>query len=113
MAIPPNVPTECCAPWTNYDYVAVFTAAAGTTGANEASGGNYARQKTSYTPNNAGKNTGTEQTISVPSGKYPEAGVFDAATAGTFGGSVDFAGGEVNVSGANASIDVTISLEIQ
>lgn len=89
-------------------YVAVFTGAGGgTNGANEASGGSYARKQTTWTSGTTGIVNGTTQNISVPAGTYTEGGVFSALTAGTFVGSVAFDTGNVVVSGAGASIDVT------
>lgn len=112
MAIPDSVKTQLCASWTDYDYIAVFTGLAGTNGANEATGGSYARVQTTYTSDSKGKNTSAEKNIKVAAGTYKEAGVFDAATTGNFGGSGAFNGGDVTVSGSGASIDVVITLQV-
>jgi hypothetical protein len=42
-----------------------------TTAANEASGGNYSRVKTTWSPGDAGVNQGSPVKISLPSGSYP------------------------------------------
>ncbi|CKH14114.1 hypothetical protein PXH78_27015 [Mycolicibacterium smegmatis] len=89
-------------------WVAVFTNAAGTTGANEATGGSYARKQTSWS-DSTNKVVGTEVNIPVAAGTYKEAGIFSASTSGTFVGSGPFDGGDVVVAGAGASIDVTIT----
>lgn len=87
-------------------FVTVFTAAAGTTGANEPVG--QTRVQTTYT-DGTNSATSTEVNVPVAAGTYVEAGVFDAATAGNFGGSGPFSGGDVVVSGTGASIDVTLT----
>ncbi|MGV0627220.1 phage tail fiber protein [Mycolicibacter minnesotensis] len=92
------------------DYISVHTAAAGTTGTNEATGGGYSRKQTDWgsatnaTPAIA---TGTTVNIPVAAGTYKEAGVWSAASSGNFVGSAPFTGGDVVVSGSGASIDVT------
>lgn len=89
-------------------YISIHTdAGAGTTGANEASGGGYTRKQTTWTPGSTGTNTGSEVNIPVPAGTYSEGGIWSAASSGTFVGSAAFAGGNVVVSGSGASIDVT------
>lgn len=82
-------------------------AGGGTTGANEAAGGSYARKQTTWTPGTTGLNTGSTVNVLVPAGTYTEGGIFSAAAAGTFVGSDVFSGGSVTVSGAGASIDIT------
>lgn len=88
-------------------WISVHTSDAGTTGANEASGGSYARKQTTWTPGSTGTNTGTEVNIPVAAGTYVEGGIWSAASGGTFVGSAAFAGGSVVVSGSGASIDIT------
>ena len=90
-------------------WISVHTGAAGTTGANEASGGSYARQQTTWTSGSTGVVNGTAVTIPVAAATYVEGGVNSASTAGTFVGSAAFAGGNVVVSGTGASIVVTPS----
>lgn len=91
-------------------WISVHTAAAGTTGASEATGGGYARKQTTWTPNGSGANNGSEVNIPVAAGTYVEGGIWSAVTAGTFVGSVAFGGGNVVVSGTGASINVTPSV---
>lgn len=89
-------------------WLSVHTGAgAGTTGANEATGGSYARKQTTWTPNGTGGNTGSTQNIPVAAGTYTEGGINSASSGGTFVGSAPFSGGNVVVSGTGASIDVT------
>lgn len=88
-------------------YISVHTGAGGTTGANEATGGSYARQQTTWTSGSTGTNAGSEVNIPVAAGTYVEGGIFSAVSSGTFVGSEAFDGGNVVVSGSGASIDVT------
>lgn len=94
-------------------YISLHTAAAGTTGASEATGGGYARQATVWgAATNANPSVSTGSAVNVPcaAGTYVEGGVFSAATAGTFVGSAAFGGGNVVVSGTGASVSVTPSV---
>lgn len=91
-------------------WISVHTGAGGTTGANEASGAPYARAQTTWTPS-GGNNLGTQVNVPVPPGTYVEGGIWSAATSGTFVGSRPFAGGNVVVSGAGASIDITPTIK--
>lgn len=88
-------------------YISVHTAAAGTTGASEATGGGYARQQTTWADGTTGVSNGSAVSVPVAAGTYVEAGIWSAATAGTFVGSAAFTGGNVTVSGTGASITVT------
>src|SRR5262245_38269429 len=92
-------------------YISLHTGAgAGTTGANEATGGSYARKPTTWTPGSTGVNTGSVVNILCAAATYLEAGIFSALTSGTFVGSAAFSGGSVIVSGSGASIDVTATI---
>lgn len=93
-------------------YVSAHTAAAGTTGANEATGGGYGRQLSTLTSGTTGAVTGSQVTVPVAAGTYVEGGLNSASTAGTFVGSAAFAGGNVVVSGSGASILITPSISI-
>lgn len=88
-------------------WIALFTAAAGTTGANEASGGDYAREETTWTDGTTGTVTGSQVSIDCAADTYVEGGYFSESTSGTFGGSAAFTGGSVVVSGTGASVNVT------
>lgn len=97
------------------DWIAVFTDAAGTTGANEASGGGYARKQATY-PTGAmdggyWKRTAPGVVINVAAGTYKEAGNFSASSGGNFSASAAFTGGDVEVSGAGATITVTSTIQ--
>lgn len=64
-----------------YEYLALFTAAAGTTGANEASGSPYARVALSApVPDGVGDNNFPQVNVPCPAGTYEEAGFFTTAT---------------------------------
>ena len=91
-------------------YISLHTAAGGTTGANEATGGGYGRQLTTWTSGSTGAVTGSQVNVPCAAGTYTEGGVFSAATAGTFVGSSAFTGGNVVVSGTGAAIAVTPSI---
>lgn len=93
-------------------YISLHTSAAGTTGANEASGGSYARGLTTWTPGTTGVNNGSQIDDLCAAATYVEGGIFSAITAGTFVGSQAFTGGSVVVSGTGASVNVTPSNSI-
>lgn len=64
------------------NWISLHTAAAGTTGANEASGGSYARQQsTPWTPDGIGDNNGPQVQIFCAAGTYVEAGIFSTGSA--------------------------------
>lgn len=67
-------------------YVSVHIADPSTTGANEASGGSpaYARVATTWSAPANGQVTGSQVTVNLPAGKYTHAGLWNAATGGTF-----------------------------
>ncbi|MUL47618.1 hypothetical protein FZI85_25225 [Mycobacterium sp. CBMA293] len=90
------------------NYIAVYTGAgAGTTGANEASGGPYARKPTNWTPDGAGNNNGSPTDVPVGPGTYTEGGIHSAVTGGNFVGSGPFTSGSVIVQGTGVTITVT------
>jgi hypothetical protein len=94
-------------------YISLHTSTGGgTTGANEATGGSYARQLTTWTSASNGTVSGTAVTIPCAAATYTEGGVNSAATAGTFVGSNAFTGGNVVVSGSGANVVVTPSESI-
>ncbi|MEU9805015.1 hypothetical protein [Mycobacterium sp. NPDC050853] len=91
-------------------YISLHTSTGGgTTGANEASGGGYGRQLTTWTAGSTGVNNGSGVTVPCAAATYTEGGIWSASTSGTFVGSNPFTGGNVIVSGAGASIVVTPS----
>lgn len=66
-------------------YISLHTADPGTTGTNEATGGSpaYARKQTTWS-GSTDTRTGSEVTIDVAAGTYTYAGIWSAATSGTF-----------------------------
>ena len=69
-------------------------AGGGTTGANEATGGSYARKQTTWS-NGTTSRVGSTVNIPCAAGTYTEGGIWSAVTAGTFVGSDVFSGGSV------------------
>lgn len=64
------------------NWISLHTGAgAGTSGANEASGGGYARQQSSpWSPDGVGDNTGPQVNVSCAAGTYTEGGIFSTST---------------------------------
>ena len=91
-------------------YISLHTGDASTTGANEATGGGYARVQTTWTAGSTGTNTGSVVNISCAAGTYVQGGIWSAGSSGTFVGSASWSGGTVVVSGSGASISVTPSI---
>lgn len=76
---------------TTNSWVSLHTADPGTTGASEATGGSpaYARKQTTWTAGAAdGVSSGSQVIFNVPAGTYTHAGLWTAATGGTFIGAV-------------------------
>lgn len=96
-------------------YVSVHSGAAGTTGANEATGGSYARQLAAFPTGSMSGGYWTRQApavnVPVAAGTYPETGLWSAASSGTFVASTPFVGGDVTVAGTGASITITFSVQ--
>lgn len=67
-------------------YVSLHTGDPGSTGANEATGGSYARQELSFGSASGGTAVASEITFDVPAGTYTHFGVWTAASSGTFRG---------------------------
>lgn len=93
-------------------YIAAFTGAAGTTGANEGSGTGYGPRPLTTWPvggmvGSLWVQTGSVVTLPVPAGSYTELGIFSAVTGGNFIGSAAPTGGTITVSGAGASLTIT------
>ncbi|AVP71343.1 phage tail fiber protein [Prescottella equi] len=67
-------------------HISVHTADPGTTGANEAAGGSpgYARKPTTWTSGTGGVLNGSQVVIDLPAGTYAWAGLWSAASGGTF-----------------------------
>lgn len=92
--------------------ISLHTGAAGTNGANEASGGGYGRQTTTWTPGSTGVNTGSAVNIPCAAGTYVEGGIWSLASGGTFVGSAAFTNGDVIVSGTGATVTVTPTITV-
>lgn len=90
-------------------WISVHTGAPGTTGANEATGGGYARVQTTWTAGASdGSVVGSEVSISLPAAAgYQCPGVWTAATGGTFVGSLDFDGGPIGTVSEAFVLDLT------
>ena len=70
-------------------FISLHTGNPGATGASEATGGSYARKQTTWTLGASdGVATGSQVTFNVPAGTYAFAGIWTAATGGTFIGYV-------------------------
>jgi hypothetical protein len=70
---------------TGNSYISLHTASPGTTGANEVSGGSYARVQTTWGSASGGSSTGSQVTINVPASTTIEYfGIWTAATGGTY-----------------------------
>lgn len=91
-------------------YVSLHTADPSTTGANEASGGSYARQALSFAAATGGTAVATQVTFDVPAGTYTHFGVWTAVSGGTFrGGNPLSATATISPSG---QIKVTVSVPV-
>jgi hypothetical protein len=67
-------------------WISLHTLDPGQTGVSEATGGTpaYARKQTTWGASTAGAVTGTQVAIDAPAGNYPWAGLWSAASGGTF-----------------------------
>ncbi|WP_438354107.1 phage tail fiber protein [Microbacterium sp. CJ88] len=92
-------------------HASIHTAAAGTTGASEATGGSpaYARKAITWTDGASdGSTAGSQVTFDVPSGSYVEIGFWTALTGGTFLGSIPLS--SIAVLGSQGQVQVTPTL---
>jgi hypothetical protein len=116
MGIPDNThKASCDAVVALGSKVSVHTDDAGTTGANEATGGGYARQSATF-PTGAMVSgfwvrTAPGVTVPVAAGTYKQGGLWSLVTGGSFVGSDFFANGDVIVVGTGASISVTSNVK--
>lgn len=69
---------------TTGTWISLHTGDPSTTGANEASGGSYARKQTTWGTASSGAVTGSQVTIDVAAGTYTHVGLFSAETSGNF-----------------------------
>lgn len=66
-------------------YISFHTADPSTTGANEVTGGSYARQATTWAAASSGSRVGSQISASIPAGTtVTHWGIWSASTAGTF-----------------------------
>jgi hypothetical protein len=65
-------------------YVSLHTADPGSTGANEVSGGSYARVQGTWTSGTTGTLSMAELTFNAPNGTVTHVGLWSASTAGNF-----------------------------
>lgn len=86
-------------------YLSVHTADPGTTGANEATGGSYARQQNTWGAVSNGSITGTAKTFTPGAGTFAFGGYWTAATGGTFLGGFAFSASKTLA--ANDTLTVT------
>lgn len=113
MSVPARIKNLLASAWaTDSPYVAVFTGAAGENGANEAAGGGYTRQRTTFGSANSGQIVGAEVEVPVAAGNYAEGGLMSTSSGGNFGGSKPFTGGTVTVTGTGASIKITPKITV-
>lgn len=92
-------------------WLSLHTGAPGSTGANESTGGSpaYSRQQTTWGTPSSGTLTGSQVNIPVPASTITAAGVWTAATGGTFLDALTVT--STTVSG-NATIQVTPTITI-
>ena len=92
-------------------YLSLHTGSPGSTGANESTGGSpaYSRQQTTWGTPSSGTLTGSQVNIPVPASTITAAGVWTAATGGTFLDALTVT--STTVSG-NATIQVTPTITI-
>lgn len=75
-------------------YISAHTGDPSTTGANEVTGGSYARQQTTWPASTDGSTVGSQVEIPIPAGTdVTHWGLWTAATAGTFKGGFALTGG--------------------
>ncbi|OZC50504.1 phage tail fiber protein [Rhodococcoides fascians] len=81
-------------------WISLHTADPGTSGANEATGGGYARKQTTWTGGAVdGTLAGSAVTIPVAAGTYAWAGIWSAQTGGRFVGSIPIASTQLGATG--------------
>lgn len=92
--------------------VALFSSAAGTTGANEATGGSYARQAAGTpTPDGVGGNNFQQVNLPCAAGNYTEGGFFTTTTSASLGVPSGFAAA-APASGGSLTVGTTLYYKI-
>lgn len=94
------------------NWISVHTGDPGATGANEATGGGYARAQTTWAGGGAdGVVPGSQVSITLPAAAgYECLGVWTAATGGTFVGALEFDGGPIGAISEPFTLAVTPSV---
>lgn len=89
-------------------YISLHTADPGSTGTSEVTGGSpaYARKQTTWSSGTTGVNTGSQVSIDAPAGAYTYAGIWTAASGGTF---IDKIAITLTTLGAQGVVQVTPS----
>ncbi len=90
-------------------YLSVHTGDPSTTGANEATGGSYARKQITWTAPASGSTTGSAGAITPGAGTFNFGGYWSAATGGTFLGGFSITSKTL---GASDTITVTPQLTL-
>ncbi len=92
-------------------YISAHTADPSTGGANEVTGGSYARQQTTWGSASSGDRVGSEVTIPIPAGTtVTHWGLWSAASGGTFLGGFSLSASEVF--GAAGTLKHTPTLDV-
>lgn len=86
MAVSTTAANAALAPITDsVTWISLHTGAPGATGANEVTGGTYARKQTTWGSISGGARTGSQVTIDVPASRnVTHWGIWTASSAGTF-----------------------------
>lgn len=92
------------------DWISAHTGDPGTTGANEVTGGTYAREQTTWGASASGDQTGSQVSINIPGGTtVTHWGVWSAVSGGTFIGGFEISPSEGF--GADGVLNVTPTLD--
>lgn len=95
---------------TNATWISAHTADPSTTGANEVTGGSYARQQTTWGSASSGDRTGSEVSVPIPAGTtVTHWGLWSAQSGGTFKGGFPLSASEVF--GSAGTLDHTPTLD--
>lgn len=93
------------------DYISAHDGDPSTTGANEVTGGSYARQQTTWAAASGGERAGSEVSIPIPaSTTVTHWGIWSASSGGTFVGG--FALADEEAFGAAGTLDHTPTLDV-
>ena len=92
------------------DWISAHTGDPSTTGANEVTGGSYAREQTTWGAAASGDQTGTQVSITIPGGNtVTHWGIWSAVSGGTFVGGFELASSEGF--GADGVLNVTPTID--